>query len=151
MRFFGSKLGCAAGLVCLLAASSAKANIVFCNEFPAEVWVAIAYQQEDGSWLSRGWLSVETGKCYPFDTAIHVKTFYFRGESKTYHHQKSVWGNGKDFAVWENDNFQYYNADQRVLNSSLKGFTKGPDAKGNSISATVTFPAEGGTHVEWQD
>jgi uncharacterized membrane protein len=76
----------------MLAASSAKANIVFCNEFPAEVWVAIAYQQEDGSWLSRGWLSVETGKCYPFDTAIHVKTFYFRGESKTYHHQKSVWG-----------------------------------------------------------
>ena len=73
---------------------------------------------------SRGWLSVETGKCYPFDTAIHVKTFYFRGETKTYHHQKSVWGNGKDFAVWERDNFQYYNADQRVLNSSLKGFTK---------------------------
>ena len=68
MRFFGSKLGCAAGVVCLLAASSAKANIVFCNECPAEVWVAIAYQQEDGSWLSRGWLSVETGKCYPFDT-----------------------------------------------------------------------------------
>jgi len=59
MRFFGSKLGCAAGVVCMLAASSAKANIVFCNEFPAEVWVAIAYQQEDGSWLSRGWLSVE--------------------------------------------------------------------------------------------
>ena len=41
--------------------------------------------------------------------------------------------------MWENSN-----ADQRVLNSSLKGFTKGPDAKGDSISATVTFPAEGG-------
>ena len=82
MRFFASKLGCAAGVICVLAASSAKANIVFCNEFPAEVWVAIAYQQEDGSWLSRGWLSVETGKCYPFDTAIHVKTFYFRGETR---------------------------------------------------------------------
>ena len=33
----GSKLGCAAGVLCMLAASSAKANIVFCNEFPAEV------------------------------------------------------------------------------------------------------------------
>jgi hypothetical protein len=147
MRFFGPKVGCAAGVVCILAVSSAEANIVFCNEFPAEVWVAIAYQQEDGSWLSRGWLSVETGKCYPFDTAIHVKTFYFRGESKPYHHQRSAWGSGKDFAVWENNNFQYYNADQRVLNSTLKSFTKGPEAKGDSISATVTFPAEGGTLI----
>ena len=55
MRFFASKLCCAAAVICVLAASSAKASIVFCNEFPAEVWVAIAYQQE---------------------------TFYFRGETR---------------------------------------------------------------------
>jgi uncharacterized membrane protein len=133
----------------MLAVSSAKADIVFCNEFPTPVWVAIAYQQEDGSWLSRGWLSVEKGSCHPFDTAIHVKTFYFRGESRPYHHKEYVWGSGKDFAVWENDNFQYYNADQRVLRSSLKSFTKAPESNSDAISATVTFPAEGGTTVEW--
>ena len=66
----GSKLGCAAGVLCMLAASSAKANIVFCNEFPAEVWVAIAYQQEDGSWLSRGWLSAVT---FPAEGGTHVE------------------------------------------------------------------------------
>jgi len=113
-----------------------------------EVWVAIAYQQKNGSWLSRGWLSVETGNCYAFDTAIRVKTFYFRGESRSYHHKTYSWGNGKDFAVWERDNFQYYDADQRVLNSTLKSFTKAPDAAGDEISATITFPEDGGSLVE---
>jgi hypothetical protein len=143
-------VACTAGVICILAASAAKADILFCNKFPAEVWVAIAYQQKDGSWLSRGWLSVETGNCYPFDTAIRVKTFYFRGESRPYHDKTYSWGSGKDFAVWEKDNFQYYNADHRVLKSTLKSFTKAPDADGDEISATVTFPEDGGgSQVEW--
>ena len=33
------------------------------------------------------------------------------------------------------------------FSTKLKGFTKAPDAKGDFISATVTFPAEGGTRV----
>jgi uncharacterized protein DUF1036 len=148
MRLFRSKVACAACVVCTLAVSTAKADIVFCNKFPVEVWVAIAYQQKNGSWLSRGWLSVETGNCYAFDTAIRVKTFYFRGESRSYHHKTYSWGNGKDFAVWERDNFQYYDADQRVLNSTLKSFTKAPDAAGDEISATITFPEDGGSLVE---
>jgi hypothetical protein len=57
-------------------------------------------------------------------------------------------GSGKDFAVWEKDNFQYYDADQRVLKSTLKSFTKAPDADGDEISATVTFPEDGGSLVE---
>jgi uncharacterized membrane protein len=146
MRSLMSIMVCAASL--LLTVSTAKADIIFCNKFPADVWVAIAYQQKDGSWLSRGWLSVETGNCYEFDTAIRVKTFYFRAESKPYHHKTYFWGSGKDFAVWEKDNFQYYGADQRVLKSTLKSFTKAPDADGDEISATVTFPEDGGSLVE---
>jgi uncharacterized membrane protein len=144
MHLFRSSAACLAGMVCLLASSTADADIIFCNRFPTEVWVAIAYQQKDGSWLSRGWLSVETGQCSAFDTAIRVKTFYYRAESKPYHHRTNFWGLGKDFAIWERDNFQYYGADQRVLKSTLKPFTKAPDANGDEISVTITFPEDGG-------
>jgi Protein of unknown function (DUF1036) len=148
LRFVSFILVC---LVCISVASAADADITFCNKFPAEVWVAIAYQQKNGSWLSRGWLSVETGNCYAFDTQIRVKTFYFRGERRPYRHKTYFWGSGKDFAVWENSNFQYYEADQRVFKSvPLKGFTKSPDANGDEISATITFPEDGGgSIVDW--
>jgi uncharacterized membrane protein len=58
----------------LLAAPSARAGsgeISFCNEFPHKLYIAIAYLQTDvNNYLSRGWLEIETGKCYVFDTAI---------------------------------------------------------------------------------
>jgi uncharacterized membrane protein len=138
-----------AALTFLAAMSSAHADIVFCNEFPQSVFVAIAYPQTGGSWLSRGWLEVPTGQCYPFDTAIRVKTFYFRGLTNVYRnaahqHVRNLWGKGRDFAVWEPDNFQYYNAEERVLKSTLEPFTQGPETDGDSVSAKVTFPADGG-------
>ena len=68
----------------VLGASRARAEITFCNKFGHVVNVAIAYPQTDGSFLSRGWMSLSDGACAPFDTAIHVKTFYFRGESVSY-------------------------------------------------------------------
>jgi len=140
---------CAVAMLAFLAAaSSARADIVFCNNFPHTVFVAIAYPQTNGTWLSRGWLEVATGQCGVFDTAIRVKTFYFRamtdpvptggGKSTTY-----IWGKGANFAVWEKDNFQYYDAEKRVLNSTLEEFSKGPDAEGDSVSCTVTIPADG--------
>jgi uncharacterized membrane protein len=52
----------------LLAAPCVRAQtgeISFCNEFPHKIFVAIAYLQTDvNNYLSRGWLEVETGKCY---------------------------------------------------------------------------------------
>jgi uncharacterized membrane protein len=127
---------------------SAKADIVFCNEFAHTVFVAIAYQQANGHWLSRGWLEVATGDCGVFDTAIRVKTFYFRGMTDPYLNAKrqqvvDSWGKGREFAVWEKDNFQYYSAETRVLNSTLQPFTQGPETDGDAVSATVTFPADG--------
>jgi uncharacterized membrane protein len=56
-------------------ASAAEGEITFCNEFPHKVYIAIAYLQTDvNNHLSRGWLHVDTGKCYVFDTAIRVQT-----------------------------------------------------------------------------
>jgi uncharacterized membrane protein len=149
MRVMLSKLcGCAAGLACLSAAPSAKADIKFCNQFPQVVYVAIAYPQDGGSWLSRGWMSLETGECSVFDTALRVKTFYYRAESVAYRSEsgwriKTSWGSGRKFAIYEDSNFNYWNAVERVLKSSLAEFTHGPETTGDAVSATVTFDAEG--------
>ena len=146
------KTVCEATLALVIAMSSAKADIVFCNKFAHTVFVAIAYPQADGSWISRGWLELATGQCNTFDSAIVVKTFYFRGETNPYRnaaHQRFVhsWGEGKNFAVWEPDNFQYYDAEKRVLGSTLKPFTQGRETAGDDVSATVVFPADGGSPI----
>ena len=101
--------GCAAGLACLLAISSAKADIIFCNKFAHVVYAAMAYPQDEGSWIWRGWMALKTGECSQFVTALHVKMFYYRGESESYRDAsgKSVsWGSDKKFAILENGKLQ---------------------------------------------
>jgi len=134
--------------VALLGAAPARADIIFCNKFGHAVNVAIAYPQPDGKFISRGWLSLSPGSCAPFDTALHVKTFYFRGESEQYRDDsgkqtRDFWGKGRKFAMWENDNYQYYNAEERVFNSTLQEFTAGPEAESGDVSVTVTFLSTG--------
>ena len=136
----------AACVASLLAVSGARADIQFCNQFAQTVFVAMAYPQDDESWISRGWLEVGSGKCFSFDTAIKVNTFYYRAESKPYKEGgKQVttsWGNEKEFAIFEDSNFQYWGADRKVLNSSLTKFSKGAETAG-PVTATVTFEADG--------
>ena len=60
------------------------------------------------------------------------------------------WGKGRKFAMWENDNYQYYNAEQRVLRSSLAEFTQGPEIVSGDVSVTITFK-EGGSSMEFHD
>jgi uncharacterized membrane protein len=135
----------------LLAAPSARAEegqISFCNEFPHKVFVAIAYLQTDvNNYLSRGWLEIETGKCYVFDTAIRVPTFYYRAESETYrdgkHKVKMNWGNEKKFAV-RDANFQSYNAEKAYSGMHLTDFSKAPDSRdGGPLTVIVTFSEKG--------
>src|SRR5579871_5897077 len=152
MPFIASKTALmAAAFSLLLGIPGASAGIKFCSEFPATIWVAIAYPQDDGTgWLSRGWLELAQGDCYAFDTAIHVSSFYYRGMSKPYRNAQGrreiyTWGQGKAFAVWERDNFQYYNAEQRVLNSTLENFTLGAENMGDGADVTVTFKDGGST------
>ena len=139
---------------CLLAAiavwaapSSAQAEIKFCNKFPHVVYAAMAYPQDEGSWISRGWLALETGECSLFDTALRVRTFYYRGESVAYRDGgksvKSNWGSGMKFAILESGNFNYWNAQTKILNSSLADFSKAADTIGEGVSITITFEADG--------
>ena len=55
------------------------------------------------------------------------------------------WGQGKSFAMWEDNNFQYYDAANEVLNSTLKPFTRGPEGLTDSSKVTVTFTQAGST------
>ena len=80
------------------ATTGARAEIQFCNKFPQKVYVAIAYPQSDQSWISRGWLEIDTGDCAEFDSALHPSTIYYRGESVPYRNASGasvtrVWSN----------------------------------------------------------
>jgi uncharacterized protein DUF1036 len=136
-------------LVSLGAATGARAEIQFCNKFPQKVFVAIAYPQADGSWISRGWLELDTGDCDEFDSALHPGTLYYRGESVPYRNPSGanvtrVWSApGHQFAIWEKDNFHYWNAQEKVLNSTLEDFSLAADGLDNDASVTVTFEEDG--------
>jgi uncharacterized membrane protein len=134
-------------LAIVFAASAARAEIKFCNEFPYKVYIAIAYPQTADSWLSRGWMSLEKGDCSVFDYALKPSAFYYRAESVDYRDAgkkvKMVWGTGRKFAIWENDNFNYWGAQERVLKSTLEEFTQGVESMGDDSSITVTFQPEG--------
>lgn len=139
-----------AALACLLGFSSigAKADIVFCNKSNFKlIYVAIAYPQSDGSFLSRGWMSVSEGECDSFDTALRVKSLWFRGESQWVRQgrrrTREIWGKGRAFAIWENDNFQYYNAQERVLKSTLENFSLAGEVADGELDVTVTFTDTG--------
>ncbi len=131
------------------AATGARAEIQFCNKFPQKVFVAIAYPQADQSWISRGWLEIDTGDCAEFDSALHPTSIYYRGESAPYRNASGasvtrVWSNSaRQFAIWEKDNFHYWNAQERVLNSTLADFSLLADGLAADASVTVTFEQDG--------
>jgi uncharacterized membrane protein len=75
----------------------AFAGIEFCNNNERDVLFSIAYEEFDKNgasmgWLSRGWLRVNKGGCFEFDTQISVKEFYWRAETDWYDEGK---GRGK--------------------------------------------------------
>ena len=124
-------------------AFAGEGEITFCNEFPHKVYVAIAYLQTDvNNHLSRGWLNVETGKCYVFDTALKVNNFYYYAESDSYKQGKDKvkmsWGKGQKFAIRDNS-FQTYNAEGEHSGMKQVEFSKGPVSSGAPLTAIVTF------------
>ena len=135
--------------VSLLAATGARAEIKFCNEYPQKLFVAIAYSQADGTWMSRGWLELPTGDCREFDSALHPGSLFYRGESVPYRNPQGasvtrVWSTeGHQFAIWEKDNFNYWGAQEKVLNSTLEDFTLVSDDLDNDTSVSVTFESDG--------
>ena len=141
---------CLALLAVAVSTGPARATISFCNQFPHAVYVAIAYPQEDDHWLSRGWQALKTGSCRVFDSALSLRTFYYRGESEPYrvNGKKAImsWGDKGDrtFATWADDNFQYYTAETQTLRAAMKGYAKGMDIPNDNFDVVVTFHEDGG-------
>ncbi len=137
-------------------ATPVSARIIFCNNYPYEVYFSIAYQQFQANgdaldWLSRGWLGVETGKCEEFDSAIAVSEFYWRGETNFYKQGKGrardSWPSkdGKKFWNVEGD-FQFYQADHTKPEAQKPAFStyeKSFRAKDGPVTETITI-LEGG-------
>ena len=120
-----------------------EGEITFCNEFPHKIYVAMAYLQTDvNNHLTRGWLDIDTGKCYVFDTALRVSSFYYHAESDSYKDGKNKvkmnWGKGTQFAV-RDANFQAYNAEKKWSGMYFAQFTQGPVSTGAPLTAIVTF------------
>jgi hypothetical protein len=135
--------------ICLGAPTGAQAGIEFCSNFPYKLFVAIAYSQDDQFWISRGWLELDNGDCSEFDASLQPATIYYRGESVSYRNAQgasisTVWSNpGHKFAIWEKDNFNYWNASEKVLNATLVDFSLAAERIEPGASITVTFEADG--------
>lgn len=138
-----------AAAVCLAVPTGAQAGVEFCSKFPYKLFVAIAYSQDEQFWISRGWLELDNGDCSEFDASLQPTTVYYRGESVSYRNAQgamvsTVWSNpGHQFAIWEKDNFNYWNASQKVLNSTLVDFSLAAERLEPGASVTVTFEADG--------
>jgi uncharacterized membrane protein len=131
------------GLI-MLAPSAANADLIFCNQFTQLIYVAMAYQQQNGAFISRGWLNVDPGNCASFDSSLTLKGFYYRVESVPYRlngrEVTETWGNGDgSFAVFEKSNFQYWNAQAKPLNSTMAPFTRNDNAVSEKENLTINI------------
>ena len=55
-----------------------------------------------------------------------------------------VWSTpGRQYAIWEKDNFNYWNAQEKVLNSTLVDFSLVGEGLAADASVTVTFEEDG--------
>ena len=150
-----AKLGLLSGSFLSLYASSAMAEVEFCNNYEQTVSIAIAYKQDysdnTSSYVARGWLSVNTGQCGVFDTTLHVPFFYYRGETNWFKvrggRQKLAWGDDANKFITAAASFNYWSAEENTPISGVKtsfvGFTKSFVSATGDVSETVTFEADG--------
>jgi uncharacterized membrane protein len=119
-------------------ALAAEGDIMFCNKFSHRLYVAVAYPQSsavpDFVWyLARGWLQLEPGECYVFDSALRTNTLYYHAETDRYKEGKNktkmTWGNEKQFAV-RDAHFHLYDAEKKFPGTYLAKFSKLSEVSG---------------------
>ena len=135
----------------------AKADVKFCNDFARTVFVAVAYQQADGSWHARGWLNVPNGQCSEFyKPELHIRRLVYRGETDDYtengQQHRYVWGDKgtRKLAVID-AGFDWDHADSlqgKPRDAHLAGFSEpNVTAIDSDLSITLEFKGDGST--EW--
>jgi uncharacterized membrane protein len=126
------------------------ADITVCNEFPRPVFMAFAWQERGGGWVSRGWRKVETGKCEndPFNLSeLKLTGFFYRGETDWYQversRRKNSWGKtGKSFLVMDKA-FQFANADKAQRNARLEPFIPSMTSTSGPVSVRIIINRDG--------
>ena len=107
-------------------------------------------------YLARGWMHIETGKCFVFDTALRVRTFYYHAMSEPYKEGKKKfvwkWGADKQFAVRE-AHFHLYNAEKKFSGMYFAEFSQGPVSNSRAAGLHRDLPgrrrvADGGAGQE---
>jgi len=94
----------------LASGSVALAKIQFCNNFEHPIFVALAFQQ-NGEWITEGWLEVDVNKCVIDPKHPDVTSFYYYGETNTFDKSQWSWGKDKEFSV-KDDDFTLHGADK---------------------------------------
>lgn len=148
---------CLAASIFCASASPASANIIFCNQFTQEVYVALVYEQfgRDGKhsgWVGRGWLWLRPGQCKDFDSALAVPEFYWRAETNLYQvgdkKYRNNWPHTEhgDKYFWDLvEDFNLYDTDRRPTNSkpTLSSYKKSALSASGPIAVEITFTKEG--------
>jgi uncharacterized membrane protein len=138
------------GLLLARAAEAQFTQLTFCNQYQQTIFVAVAYQQSNQTWLSRGWLEIKPNDCEAFDSALSVQLFYYRAETNKFTDPytgvkgTASWGNNGDrkFAVTGPD-FNFYDAQRARADAHLAGFLHAAwKGRGHAV-ATVTFATDG--------
>jgi tetratricopeptide (TPR) repeat protein len=105
--------------------SQALAKIQFCNKFQHPIFIALAYQQ-NGGWVTDGWIQVDTDKCLIDSNHPDLTSFYYYGETNVFDKKRWTWGNKKEFSVRDDDGFTLRNADTQQPGARFVKFS-GPN------------------------
>jgi len=105
--------------------SQALAKIQFCNKFQHPIFIALAYQQ-NGGWVTDGWIQVDTDKCLIDSNHPDLTSFYYYGETNVFDKKRWTWGNKREFSVKDDDGFTLRNADTQQPGARFVKFS-GPN------------------------
>jgi hypothetical protein len=127
-----------------------RGEISFCNEFPHTLYIAIAYEEYENNYVSRGWLQVETGKCYVFDTAIRVNSFYYCAVSEPYRegkHKVKTRGASIGNSRSKTQTSRPTMPRRPIQAIGSQGSPRAPNRAGGPVTAIVTFTETGGSTI----
>lgn len=137
-------------LLLAMSGSQALAAIKFCNNFEHQVQFAVAFQDQ-GGWVSEGWISVAPNACQTDSKHADLTEFYWRGETdwiKTKGGRTQwSWGKDRQFSV-KDGSFAFKNSDQKLKGAHLVGFIGPVKINAPSIAVTLTIVDAKGTMTE---
>lgn len=134
-----------------LVPGAAIAEVTVCNEIPAAIHVAFAYQN-NGAFTAEGWWTVASNACQDVPFTLQGDTLYYTAHSDSYRDGRDTkhqhWGNKLQLYVG-NRNFTFSEADKSRRGAKPEMFSsasRSQQQEGMDLLITVFFKP-GGTTV----